>query len=205
MLTLRGEALVEDVPIGEMLVGVSGAGAPYVPLRFKRITRHDLRARPWASPLRIRADALGQGVPMVDLLVAPGQALLLDGALVPAWRLADGFGIAPEPGLTEATFVRLALDGSDAVVAAGLAVATDCDIRDSGAPRPACAPDMGNTELGALLAYLRARAETLGWAQPVACATPPEPRASRRMRLRASTALPLLMQGPALPESFDQG
>ena len=201
VLTLRGEVVAQALAIGAVLVVVSGAGAPYSRLRLKRMTRHDLRARPWARPLRIRADALENGVPMADVLVAPGQMLLLDGALVPAWRLEDGFGIAREAGLAEVIYVRLALEAQDAVVAAGLAVATDADIRDAGTAQPPCAPAIADNSLAALLAHLRLRAESLGWATPEA---PPErvklPGTSRA-RLCASAAWPLC-RGPALPESF---
>lgn len=201
ILTLHGEVAVESLPIGAVLVGVSGAGPPYSPLRLKRMTRHDLRARPWAMPLRIRADALENGVPMADALVAPGQLLLLDGALVPAWRLEDGFGITRETGLDEALYVRLALDAQDAVIAMGMAVATDADIRDAGTPLPGCAPAMADDSLAALLAYLRLRAESLGWAAPEPVPQPLKPQGTQRERLCASVAWPLA-GGPVLPESF---
>ena len=202
ILTLRGEMAVEALPIGEVLVGVSGAGAPYRPLRLKRMTRHDLRARPASNPLRIRADALEDGVPMADLLVAPGQALLLDGALVAAWRLEDGFGVARAVGLDEAVYVRLALDGHDAVVAMGMAAATDRDIRDLGTALAPCAPDITDTGLAVLSAHLRLRAEQLGWAEPGIPPIAPAAPGTQRARLHAGVAWPM-MAGPLLPERFD--
>lgn len=203
ILTLQGEVAAEALPIGAVLVGVSGQAPPYSPLRLKRITRHDLAARPWARPLRIRADAIDTGVPMADLLVGPGQNLFIDGALVPAWRLADGAGIAPEPGVAEAVFVRLALDGQDAVLANGLAVATDADIRDAGTSQPPCAPDMDDMTLGLLLARLRLRAEEMGWAVPAAPPAAPVRLGSQRELWLASARLAPF--GPTCPERFGDG
>ena len=203
VLTLRGEQPVEALAIGEMLVGVSGAVAPYAPLRFRRMTRHDLVVRPEARPLRIRADAIDNGVPMEDLVVAPGQLLLVHEALVPAWRLEDGAGIARVQGPLDVIFVRLALDAQDAVLAAGLAVATDADIRDQGTPQEPCAPAMEETALGVLLAGIRLRAEEMGWVTP-----DPEPvlapsAGTARDRILASAAR-LTPPGPELPEGFSE-
>lgn len=203
VLTLRGEVPAEEIRPGEMLVGVSGTVAPYAPLRAKRIMRHDLGAAPWARPLRIRADALELGQPMADLLVAPGQPLFFEGALVPAWRLADGFGIAAEEGLAQAAYVRLALDAQDALLAAGVAVASDPRIHDAGPPQPPCAGPMEELALGHLLCRIRLQAEAMGWAPPVEAAPPMPEVGTRRARLLASAGR-LEPPGPPLPERFPQ-
>ena len=201
VLTLRGEVPAETLPIGETLVGISGAGMPYAPLRLRRMTRHDLLARPAARPIRIRADAIELGMPLADVLVAPGQTLFLDGALVPAWRLEDGAGITREDGLGQAVFVRLALDAQDAVLVSGLAVATDADIRDQGSPQEPCAPAMDHMGLGLLRARIRLRAEEMGWMEP----EPPAPAApevgTSRQRWMASVAR-VTPVAPGLPGRF---
>ncbi len=203
VLTLRGEVPAETLPIGETLVGISGAGMPYAPLRLRRMTRHDLLARPWARPIRIRADAIELGMPLADVLVAPGQALFLDGALVPAWRLEDGAGIRREEGPAQVVFVRLALDAQDAVLVAGLAVATDADIRDQDAPQEPCAPAIDEVALGLLRARIRLRAEEMGWREPEPPAPPAPVVGTARQRWMASAARVTPM-GPALPERFEE-
>lgn len=203
VLTLRGEVPAEALSIGETLVGISGAAMPYAPLRLRRMTRHDLAARPGARPIRIRADAIELGMPLADVLVAPGQALFLDGALVPAWRLEDGAGIRREEGPAQAVFVRLALDAQDAVLVSGLAVATDADIRDQGAPQAPCAPTMDETGLGLLRARIRLWAEELGWVEPEAAAPSAPEVGTARQRWMASAAR-VTPAGPVLPERFPE-
>lgn len=201
VLTLRGEVPAEEIRPGEMLVGVSGAVAPYAPLQARRIVTHDLGATPWARPLRIRADALEAGQPMADLLVAPGQLLFFEGALVPAWRLADGFGITAEEGLAQAAYVRLALGEHDALLVAGVAVASDPRIRDAGPAQPPCAEPMEEMALGHLLCRIRLQAEAMGWAPPLAAAPEPPRVGTPRARLMASTGR-LAPPGPELPACF---
>lgn len=201
VLTLRGEVAAEDIAPGDMVVGVSGTVAPYAPLAARRLSRHDLKAEPWARPLRIRADALEAGQPMTDLLVAPGQMLFFEGGLVPAWRLADGLGIAADPAPAQAVYVRLALDAHDALLAAGLAVGADPRITDAGPGQPLCVAPMPEAALGLLLCRLRLQAELMGWAAPPAAPDPAPEVGTYRMRLLASTGR-IHPPGPDLPASF---
>lgn len=201
VLTLRGEFPAEAIEPGDLLVGVSASSAPYAPLRRSRVVTHDLRVAPWARPLRIRAEALEPGQPMSDLLVAPGQLLFLDGALVPAWRLADGIGIAAEPDLAEASYVRLALEHHNVVLADGMGLASDPCMQDAGPAQALCAPLLDDMALGRLRACIRLRAEEAGWAPPLPPLPPVLALGTGRARLLASTAR-LAAPGPDLPDSF---
>lgn len=187
VLTPRGPVAAGLLVPGAMVLAVSGAGAPFQPL--VALDRVSL-----ATPLvRIRAEALADGAPQDDLLLPPGQALLLDGALVAAGDLVDGHGVVLEPAGPPVELVRLVLEAHDAVLAAGAAVeAASAD--PAAAPcAPRCAPD---ATLRALLAW---RAEAMGWAAPCAPAAPVPEVGSLRARLAASPLAPLPAPLPIRP------
>lgn len=98
--TDKGEAAVETLRIGDLvrtregdLVPVRWIGRQTVARRF---------ATPETSfPIRIRAGALGEGLPRRDLLVSPDHALLVDGLLVHASALVNGTSITQEATMPE--------------------------------------------------------------------------------------------------------
>ncbi|MCQ8239646.1 Hint domain-containing protein [Rhizosaccharibacter radicis] len=60
-------------------------------------------------PVRVRRDALGDGVPCRDLLLTPDHALLLDGILVPVRMLVNGGSILREEAMRNYCFFHVAL------------------------------------------------------------------------------------------------
>lgn len=91
--TPGGEVPVEALRPGDLVLTLGGAAAPVCWLAVQSVSRRfadPLRV----LPVRIRAGALGEGVPHRDLLVSPCHALLIDGLLVNAAVLVDGAAIA---------------------------------------------------------------------------------------------------------------
>jgi hypothetical protein len=87
--TPSGDVPIESLRIGDLVTTVDGAPEP---IRF--IGRQTYGARfadpvgTW--PVLVQAGALGEGVPVVDLMLSPAHALHLDGVLVAALALVNG-------------------------------------------------------------------------------------------------------------------
>ena len=96
ILTDHGEVAVEDLRIGDRVVTFSGAARPirWIGHRDIDLTRHP--APEQAQPIRIRANAVADGVPRRDLLLSPDHAVLFDGLLVIARLLVNGASIERE-------------------------------------------------------------------------------------------------------------
>jgi len=188
ILTSLGEAAVEDLRGGDLVVTVSGEGAPMKPVLWVGRRRVQLAGNPVADqlvPVRVKAGALAEGVPHRDLLVSPDHCLFLDGALVPARLLVNGRSIVAEREFGAVTYYHVELETHDVLLAEGaaaeswldtgnrawfenaavarLAVSDSLDAYGTGwdASR-ACAPLVhGGEALAAIRAKLEARAAAL--------------------------------------------
>lgn len=110
LATPEGEIAVEQIEPGVMLLTAEGqsravrwVGRSEISLRFADPLR--------VLPIRIRAGALGAGLPRRDLLVSPDHALFLDGVLAQAGALVNGVTILRErdlPGVFTYYHVELA-------------------------------------------------------------------------------------------------
>ena len=130
VMTLRGEIAVESVHVGDRVVTLSGEGSTLKPVVAVRSREIDLGAHPQprlAAPVRVRAGAVAAGMPIRDLLMAPGCALGLEDddaarVLVPAQALANGASIRREPETGRVTYWQVALAAHDLLMADGMAV-----------------------------------------------------------------------------------
>jgi lysophospholipase L1-like esterase len=117
--TPSGEVAVEHLRPGDPVLTASGRVRPVRWLGVQTVvTRSADPLRAW--PIRIRAGALGENLPVRDLLLSPGHALLLDGVLVQASALVNGSTIArtirvPE----ELRYHHVELDCHDLLLAEG--------------------------------------------------------------------------------------
>jgi hypothetical protein len=186
ILTDRGEVAVEalragDVAITEGLQGPRRAPVLWIGRRRIVLAGHSQAAA--LAPVRIRAGALGEGLPRRDLLVSPDHCLLIGGRLVPARLLVNGTTVVAETLLAEVTYFHVELEHHDALIAEGVPAESwlDCGNRGwfANAPVPLlhvagtpdryattaatpCAPVLhGGAELAAIRDAIAARAPSV--------------------------------------------
>jgi hypothetical protein len=122
--TLEGVLPVEYLTPGDRIVTRNGA---------RRLTSVSVQVRKMVDLVRIRASTLGHDRPEQDLLVAPGQPLLIRDwraraifgqpvAVIPAARLADGEFISLETHRQVRLFT-LRFDEDEVIYAEGLELA----------------------------------------------------------------------------------
>ncbi len=67
----RGEVPIEELKVGDKVLTVDAGYQPIRWMGMNKLSKADLDANPKLKPIRIRADALGPGMPKQDLLVSP--------------------------------------------------------------------------------------------------------------------------------------
>jgi len=119
--TPDGKRAVETLSAGDLVLTVDGAA------KSVRWLGQSTRSRAFADPIRvfpirIKAAALGENLPVRDLLVSPGHAVLIDDVLVQAGALVNGTSVVRETAMPETfTFYHVELDSHDLLIAEGVA------------------------------------------------------------------------------------
>ena len=130
ILTECGEVAVEDLRVGDHVVTASGDCRPIVWIghRDLDVARHAFPLE--ILPVRVRAGALGRGLPHRDLWLSPQHAVYLDGALIPIIKLANGANVA-QIAVDSVSYFHVELESHDVLLAEGLAAESflDCGSR----------------------------------------------------------------------------
>jgi hypothetical protein len=133
ILTASGALVaVEALGVGEA-VAIFGGGYKtiiWIGRRTIRLSRHPRPER--VRPVMIEAGALGGGLPYRDLLVSPDHALFLNGCLIPAKALINGFSIRSVNRKT-ITYYHIELPDHAVVFAEGAAAESYLDTGNRGA------------------------------------------------------------------------
>jgi lysophospholipase L1-like esterase len=131
ILTPHGEQAVEDLAAGDVVMTHTGA-AEVIWLGRRRINLARHRQKEEVQPIRIAAGALCDGFPRRDLLLSPDHALYLDGHLIPAKALLNGFTIrrSAQPSVT---YYHIEVSRHAAVFAEGVAAETYLETGNRGA------------------------------------------------------------------------
>jgi len=127
LATAEGEIAVEDITAGTLLKTASGAVLPVRWLGRSEIsTRFADKLR--ALPVRIMAGALGENLPVRDLLVSPCHAMFVGGVLVQAGALVNGSSIMREANVPEVfTYYHVELATHELLLAEGSATESFID------------------------------------------------------------------------------
>jgi hypothetical protein len=125
--TPAGEVAVEALAIGDRVLTADGRAAPVRWVGVQTVV--SVFADPLRSfPICISAGALGEGLPVRDLLVSPDHALMLDGALVQAGALVNGTTIVRETEMPERfTYFHVELEDHSLILAEGVPAETFLD------------------------------------------------------------------------------
>jgi hypothetical protein len=148
--TLSGEALVERLAIGDVVLTAQGNARPIVWIGTGRVLATRGR-RSAATPVIVRRGALADNVPTNDLRVTKGHSLLLDGVLIPVEELVNHRSILWDDRAQEVTIYHIELEMHDVLLANGAPAES---YRDDGnrwlfhttnggwglPPKPPCAP-----------------------------------------------------------------
>jgi hypothetical protein len=114
--TVAGEVPVEALRIGDQVRTLHAGAQP-----VKWIGRRGYAA-PFANhadilPIRIRAGAVGRGVPARDLYVSPGHGIFSRGRLIPAARLVNGGSITQLAEVDWVEYYHIELENHDILLA----------------------------------------------------------------------------------------
>ena len=133
--TPEGELPVEKLRPGKQIITM--ADSQEVPRTVKWVghRRIDLTRHPrpdTVSPIRIRRDAVADGMPHRDLMVSPDHAIFVDGKLICARQLVNGSTIRQERDWTAVDYYHVELDQHAILVAEGLPAESYINTGNSG-------------------------------------------------------------------------
>jgi hypothetical protein len=125
--TPRGESRVEDLQINDLVVTSSGEAKPIQWVWKRRFERQC--EQKWCEeivPIRVGQSALGPNTPHRDLYLSRYHCLYLDGVLIPAVDLINGWTIATVDAihLREIEYFHVKLERHNIIYAEGAACET---------------------------------------------------------------------------------
>lgn len=130
ILTDRGEVAIEDLAEGDLVQTVDNGLQPIRWIGGSVLTAADLGANPNLRPIRIAKGALGEGVPVRDLVVSPQHRVLVRSniaqrlfgtreVLVAAKQLCQLEGIDVVSDLQEVEYFHILFDRHEVIISEG--------------------------------------------------------------------------------------
>jgi len=130
--TPAGEAAVEELQIGDLVLTASGVEEPIKWIGRRRIY---LSAHPrpeTVAPVRIQRGAFADNLPYADLLLSPDHAILVDGKLICASQLINRTTIRQVTGWTSVDYYHVELERHAILLAEGLPAESYLDTGNRG-------------------------------------------------------------------------
>ena len=130
VLTPSGEQEIETLAVGDEVITAEDGARKVVWIGERTLSTAQLVASPHLRPVRIRAGALGEGVPRTDLLVSPQHRLLAVSKIaermfgqreifIPAIKLVGTAGIEEEISFAPVCYVHILLEKHQVIFANG--------------------------------------------------------------------------------------
>ncbi len=122
ILTPTGAVPIEDIAVGDLVVTRFGGFLPveWIGRQTRRPRAGDISG---IAPVRIRAEALGEGIPARELAISPGHSMLVGESLLMARYLVNGVSItqemAAERNPDPIDYFQIELAGHDCIAAEG--------------------------------------------------------------------------------------
>ncbi|MEL7252608.1 MAG: Hint domain-containing protein [Pseudomonadota bacterium] len=124
------DQFVEDLSVGDRVLTQSGEAHPIRWIGSRSLQTSELWSEPKNRPVRIRAGALGSGLPVADLLVSPQHRVLVRSliaermfgqfeVLIPAKSLVDMDGIGIAHDVQQITYFHLLFDAHQVIFSNG--------------------------------------------------------------------------------------
>jgi hypothetical protein len=123
IVTPNGEASVENLRAGDMVLAMRGGQAGFEALRWVgfldvAVPRNAAMAAK-SAPILIKAGAVAPGMPARDLRVSPDHAMEIDGHLIPAKHLVNGSSIIQESWCRRVRYFHLELEAHGLLLSEG--------------------------------------------------------------------------------------
>ncbi len=131
--TPDGDCKVEALAIGSLVTTADGAAAPVKWIGRRTLHAYGQRGYRFIDPLiympvRIKAGALGDNLPVRDLLLSPDHAVLIDDVLVEADSLVNGVSVVRQTRMPETfTYYHVELADHALILAEGAPAETFVD------------------------------------------------------------------------------
>jgi hypothetical protein len=119
ILVERGEVAVEDLAIGDLVRTHAGALRPIKWIGRRSYAGRFILGRKDILPICFAPGSLAEGVPARELRVSPLHAMYLEGVLIPAGALVDGFSVTQTERVDRVEYFHVELDTHDVIIADG--------------------------------------------------------------------------------------
>src|SRR5262252_7237216 len=178
-----GDVKVEELAIGDLVTTIAGEAKPIKWIGRRGYAGEFIAGNPAVLPIVVRAGALAPEIPVRDLWLSPGHALLIDGVMVASEHLINGLTILQAKAVDQVEYFHLEFEAHELIRAEGAPAESyvECDNRqgfhnahefaalypnDTRVSFGYCLPRLkeGMAELAPIRARLFARAAALGHA-----------------------------------------